>query len=1515
MSTQVNDTESLPENVLASASEIMSTANEIAKSQPENADFVRGKFHSLTMVNWNGFFARTFELDTLVTTLSGGNGAGKSTTMAAFIAALIPDLSLLHFRNTTEAGSQTGSRDKGLYGKLQRGHCYSMIEINTSQGERVWFGVHLEQVANRDNKVNLTAFSVRGEQLADSSTSISSFKPTELLLAELEDGRGQVRSLNELKAAAISCDLQFTRFNTVSEYHNFLFDVGVTPRKLKDQRDRVKFYRLIEASLYGGISSTISRSLKDYLLPENAGIRQAFNDMEAAIFENRRTLEAIRETQRQRDVFRQLITETTHYVAADYVRNSAEKKRLSEQALAARKALTHERTILAEERARLIYLADELENLSARERMLTQELDMASEHLARVLNGVKLNEKIESYQYELDELAEKLAIQEETLAELQDEHDLAVATKGAAEEEVDSLKSQLADYQQALDTQQTRAIQYRQARNALGEAKVTCGLPDLTPETAKAEEQAHQAKEQTLTGVVLEQRQHLSLAEAARAQYDHALALLQGIDAGVERAQAFVRANQLLEQGREYQALLARETSIRQQYQQATQNLDKRHKAQALQVELAQLGRQVNDADELEMQLAELDEQRIELEAHLADCADEQRQFQAQRNLIAPKVAALRAQAPAWHKAQQQLVRLRELSDLPLLDASEVTAAMQQALRAEHGAEQRKQQALHTKQQLELQVRGLHGGSDADPRLISLCEQLGGTLLADVYDDIAVEDAPYYEALYGPARNGIVVLDPQAALAQLQALESCPPDVYLIQGNPDAFDEDVLHATELGNAIWVKNGERQLRYSRFTTEPLFGRAAREAKIGQLNLELETTNAQYADSAFNQQKQSRVYHQLSEFVSQGMQDAFGQNPEVELEQLSASQALLDESLANCQAELQQWQAKREQVRGQQTLLQRLLPLAEHLNEPEAEARLMAASAEQDALTQARDFMALHGQKLGRLAEQVQVLRQDPAEFEQLQQQVLAAEAELTEARARTYALTQLVARLPHLAYADAEQLLDQSSAMNDSLKAKLVQAEEARRKATLRVEQLSGRVTDALQARTALVTGHGARNQTLNEFKEEFAALGISLSEDMEEKALTNKRERENELVHTRSRRSQTEAQRQVCKREIESLSQRLGKDGQGYFAARKALVNHKANWATVVRLARDNDVERRLAKPELAYLDADELRSISDKALGALRMAVANDEELRDALRISEGQRNTLQKVQFYVLVFSHLKARIRHDIIRADDPVEALEEMEVELGRLADELQQREGQLSLSSHEVAAKINTIIRREQNRIRQLNQGLQNISFGLVGGVRLNVNIRDTYARLLEALSDQEGRHQDLFGSKEMSFSEAMGKLFQRINPQLEQGERSPQVLGQALLDYRNYLDLDIEVQRGADGWLRAESGALSTGEAIGTGQAILLMVLQSWEEESRHLRSRDVLPCRLLFLDEAARLDSRSIATLFELCERQDMQLLIAAPENISPEKGTTYKLIRKVHGKVEQVHVVGLRGFAGEPA
>ena len=283
----------------------------------------RGKFRSLTLVNWNGFFARTFDLDELVTTLSGGNGAGKSTTMAAFVTALIPDLTLLHFRNTTEAGATSGSRDKGLHGKLRAGVCYSVLDVINSRHQRVVVGVRLQQVAGRDRKVDIKPFAIQGLP--------TSIQPTQLLTETLNERQARVVTLNELKDKLEAMEgVQFKQFNSITEYHSLMFDLGVVARRLRSASDRSKYYRLIEASLYGGISSTITRSLRDYLLPENGGVRKAFQDMEAALRENRMTLEAIRVTQSDRDLFKHLISEATNQQEENEARAEAAELEVDE---------------------------------------------------------------------------------------------------------------------------------------------------------------------------------------------------------------------------------------------------------------------------------------------------------------------------------------------------------------------------------------------------------------------------------------------------------------------------------------------------------------------------------------------------------------------------------------------------------------------------------------------------------------------------------------------------------------------------------------------------------------------------------------------------------------------------------------------------------------------------------------------------------------------------------------------------------------------------------------------------------------------------------------------------------------------------------------------------------------------------------------------------------------------------------------------------------------------------------
>nr|VUD28309.1 Chromosome partition protein MukB [Raoultella sp. NCTC 9187] len=182
--------------------------------------------------------------------------------------------------------------------------CYSVLDVINSHHQRVVVGVRLQQIAGRDRKVDIKPFAIQG--LPDA------IQPTQLLTETLNERQARVLSLNELKDKLEEIEgVQFKQFNSITDYHSLMFDLGVVARRLRSASDRSKYYRLIEASLYGGISNTITRSLRDYLLPENSGVRKAFQDMEAALRENRMTLEAIRVTQSDRDLFKHLISEAT----------------------------------------------------------------------------------------------------------------------------------------------------------------------------------------------------------------------------------------------------------------------------------------------------------------------------------------------------------------------------------------------------------------------------------------------------------------------------------------------------------------------------------------------------------------------------------------------------------------------------------------------------------------------------------------------------------------------------------------------------------------------------------------------------------------------------------------------------------------------------------------------------------------------------------------------------------------------------------------------------------------------------------------------------------------------------------------------------------------------------------------------------------------------------------------------------------------------------------------------------
>lgn len=1465
----------------------------------------RGKYQSLTMVNWNGFFARTFDIDGLVTTLSGGNGAGKSTTMAAFITALIPDQTLLHFRNTTEAGSSQSSRDKGLYGKLQPGACYAALDVVNSRNQRLLFAVKLQQVAGRDKKVDIKPFVIQGLP--------SHVKPTDILVESVSATQARVRQINEVKESIAEFEgVQFKAFSSIVDYHAQMFEFGVIPKKLRNSGDRSKFYRLIEASLYGGISSAITRSLRDYLLPQNGGVKKAFQDMESALRENRMTLEAIKTTQADRDLFKHLITESTNYVAADYMRHANERRKKLEQTLSLRSELFGSRETLIEQNNLLNRVQEELELLIESESSLEQDYQAASDHLQLVQNALRQQEKIERYQEDLEELSERLEEQMMVVEEAQERVMMAEEQATVAEEEVDSLKTQLADYQQALDVQQTRALQYQQAVQALEKAKQLLGDDSLTAESAQALVSELKNKESESTNALLSVKHKLDMSSAAAEQFETALKLVQSIVGQVERKDASEHAKTAIAKARESQQIAQNEQQWRAQHRDLERSLNQQRQARELVAEYkkqyhVELTDEVTFEQERERHATQIESLEIAQE-EVRDQRGEQRRLE--QNAVA-EISKLEAIAPAWIAANDALEKLREQSGEELEDRHAVMNHMQVVLEQERELSLAKDKLAERRSQLDSEIERLAspGGSN-DPRLKGLADTLGGVLLSEIYDDITIDDAPYFSAMYGPARHAIVVSDLSGIEEKLVELDDCPEDLYIIEGDIDAFDDSSFDAEELEGAVCVRMNDRQMRYSRLPEIPLFGRAAREQRLELLRNEREEVVEKHAKAAFDSQKMQRLYQAFNLFVSNHIQVAFDADPEQALATIRDKRNQIARVLADLDAKEQQ---QRSQLQTSKQALSSLDKLASHMvlvEDESLQARFDELEEKIAQLAEAKNFLSNHAKAVAQLENIASALDADPEQFDALEAEYKAADEQLQDLKKQIFALSDLVERRHYFAYSDSVDLLNKSSELSEQLKAKLVQAEQMRTRSREELKQSQGQMNQYNQVLASLKSSHQAKLETVQEFKQELQEFGVNADEGAEERAMRRRDELHERLHTSRSRKSEYERTITSTELEMKGLAKRLKKVQKEYVELRTFVVAAKAGWCSVLRLARENDVERRLHKRELAYMSADELRSMSDKSLGALRLAVANNDDLRDALRLSEDNARPERKVLFYIAVYQHLRERIRQDIIRTDDPVEAIEEMEVELARLTEELTQRENRLAISSESVASIIKKTIQREQNRIRMLNQGLSNISFGQVKGVRLNVKIRESHEVLLNGLATQQEQHKDLFESTRFTFSEAMAKLFQRVNPHIDMGQRSPQVLGEELLDYRNYLELSVEVNRGTDGWLQAESGALSTGEAIGTGQSILLMVVQSWEEESRRLRSKDIVPCRLLFLDEAARLDAKSIATLFELCDRLDMQLLIAAPENISPEKGTTYKLVRKVFKDHEHVHVVGLRGF-----
>jgi len=277
--------------------------------------------------------------------------------------------------------------------------------------------------------------------------------------------------------------------------------------------------------------------------------------------------------------------------------------------------------------------------------------------------------------------------------------------------------------------------------------------------------------------------------------------------------------------------------------------------------------------------------------------------------------------------------------------------------------------------------------------------------------------------------------------------------------------------------------------------------------------------------------------------------------------------------------------------------------------------------------------------------------------------------------------------------------------------------------------------------------------------------------------------------------------------------------------------------------------------------------------------------------------------LQAWLTVRDWLKRRIPAQIAEVAEPVEALERLRSHLDSLEERLSRQEADLRGKSSDVAKNIDIHIRRAQRQISRLNQNLGDVRFGSIHGVRLRLERAERMDQILHAL--REGEAQGLLFQPDMPIETALDELFRRYGG----GGRTA---GQRLLDYREYIEPKVEVCRlSSEHWEVANPMRMSTGEAIGVGAALMMVVLTAWERDANLLRPKRSLGT-LLFLDEANRLSQDNLSVLFVLCQSLDLQLIIAAPEVAQAEGNTTYRLGRRVDETGHEEGIVSGRRLAG---
>lgn len=1462
----------------------------------------RARIEALAMVNWRGIFYERLLFDRAVTALEGTNGAGKTTVMVAVYVALFPELGKLRFTNLGEHDGRSG--DRGIYGRLgdSAWPAFTVLDLRVGRDERVLAGVRITR--KTEPSVELDPFIVTG------------LSPTVRLSDVLldTDSAGQDRLLDRVtlnsRVALAGGEISWC---TTSQYFRELFERGILPLRLSSEEDRRRFNHMLRTSMIGGISHTLSGGLRDFVLREDPSLAEGLRSM-------RDNLAACQSTRRQIEEEEKAETEVRgvyeagsvmfaagvhqHRITTDV--RQASRVRAEENEEAAQRALAEIEDEKSAADLGLTRLNEEVADAQATSAELAGQV-------GRLIDALERARKLD--EAGIDE-AEKSSLAEAARARLANADEaLRVATEGAdrARRRSNDLAHQLSHQSEAFAQLSERAGLFRHAGKRLADLTSCVGVRSPALDTlGDGRAERFSAAARTLTTNVAELTEQIGwidarLRDAAHHAEAHGRlseALLQaeaalvppiGTAGGDTDPNPHARAAKLLAQLPGWRSIAADADRLAMDAKRLAAELTEQTRVRSKAAQL--LGDDVTG-----VLIREAWSEIIEREKLLSKArSDAQAVERELADSLAGQVRARQAasdEVPAWDGVAalaRELARASgaSLVTLPDLDLREdqwrgaQAAATQEAAALRTKAEAAERDAIT----LEQTASGL------DPRLVAVAGAVGGEPLATWYDGLALEEAPLVEALLGPLRDAILVPDALAAAHAARTLPNVPPELRFLRSFPGERPPGVV----VDGTVVVGDPEAA-RLTRVPERPVLGQAARRARVAALLAEAEAHSelATTADAAA-----SRPGGWLADArrLRAEARRWLAPDPRRELQAIEADIAelgrLRQEATERCTSAAAESRACEER----KAKLANLLPSAHLLDDLLLAERAQSRTDEARDAARLRVSLATASTALTLLATNIEPLRHPPL--------TVAAQATLADelAAKRELRLAQVSAMDAAFWLAEHADALDWGKDAEDerSAEEKLGGLRDEHRQAEAELGVATHRANGTreieVEARKVSVATQGAYDQARlwrMRLASELEALGVGVPTEADVSAARAS------LTRAQATLTRLNTRRDVHQQLVGELGARV-REATGKWAeateeardARDAETPAVAAWASLQDAATQAgvlaDAYTESARARMDGRTAETLSILAGQQRVLLldRLKTASRGHLvRQGLEeraLTETPRWSDQ-LEDWVSVRAWLRERVPPQVSEADDPVRVLGDLARHLASLRQQLAAREDDLRVSSRSIANHLNTAIRTARSLVDRLQEGLEDIRFGSIHRIRVTAENIKPMARILDVLRS------DAVQTTLFDAAPTLEQALERIYAQ----EAGGTIAGHRLLDYREYIDLRVSVKREGDrDWSEANAARMSTGEAIGVGAALMMVVLDAWEKrESLGRAKARHASLRFLFLDEASRLSVDVLQTLFELCDRLQLQMLVAAPEVPLSEGNITWRLER-VNGKV----------------